>query len=116
MIKLVNVIVPPPVNNLFFNVPGKGRVKSSRYRTWKNAASWEVAAQKPIPLKGPVHVKISIEDGSSRADIDGLIKAPLDMLVDLHLIEGDDRRFIRSVAIEWSTACTRMEIEVWPTK
>ncbi len=36
---------PPSVNNLFRNVPGKGRVRSSEYVAWCEAAGWSLRAQ-----------------------------------------------------------------------
>ncbi len=36
MTTTVNLPYPPVLNNLYANVPGKGRVKSERYRAWAN--------------------------------------------------------------------------------
>jgi hypothetical protein len=38
--------MPPSVNTIYANVPGKGRVKSARYKTWLKAAGWDIAAQR----------------------------------------------------------------------
>ncbi len=111
MIKLVNLATPPALNNLFFNVAGKGRVKSDRYRTWRNAVTWEVTAQKPKSISGPVALSITIEDGASRADLDGLAKAPIDMLVDLGIIDGDGPKVVRSIKLQWG-AGPGMTVEV----
>ena len=42
-----------------------------------------------------------VEEGASRADLDNLAKAPIDLLCDLQLIEGDHRDVIREVHLRW---------------
>lgn len=110
-ILLTRISVPPGVNGMFFNVPGRGRVKTTRYRAWRTAAGWEALAQKPKPVRGPVEVTITIEDGASKGDIDGLIKGPLDLLVDLNLIDGDGPQVVRRATVAWGN-CEAMRIEV----
>lgn len=86
---------PPSVNNLFANVPGKGRVRSQRYRTWANAAGWSMRRTDHGTINfwqvalGPVCV--SIINGNVRGDIDNGAKAVLDLLVDMGVI-GDDKQ------------------------
>jgi crossover junction endodeoxyribonuclease RusA len=101
MIKLTKIPTPPSTNTLFANVPGKGRVKSDRYRTWRNAAGWEVRAQKALRVKGPVHLTYTYEEGATRADLGNLEKAATDMLVDLGIIDGDGPAIVRSITLQW---------------
>lgn len=112
-ILLSNLPMPPPVNNLFANIEGKGRVRSSRYRTWANAAGWEIRAQRPARLRGPVSITLTFEDGGSRADIDNLAKAPIDLLVALALIEADDAKTVREVTLRWGSV-NGLQIRVEP--
>lgn len=93
--------MPPSVNNLHFNVPGGGRAITKRYQTWRNAAGWEVRAQRPRRLTGPVFITYTFEDGGTKADLGNMEKAATDLLVDLCLIEGDGPKIVRSIKLQW---------------
>ncbi len=85
---------PPSVNGLYANVPGKGRVRSERYRIWANAAGWamragEGRARSWDTIKGPIAIEII--NGNCRQDLDNSIKAPLDLLTDMAVIVDDDQ-------------------------
>ena len=110
-ILLTNISVPPALNNLFFNIPGGGRAKTQGYKAWRRAAGFEVLAQRQPALKGPVEVAITIEDGASKADIDGLLKGPIDLLVEMRLIDGDGPTVLRRVTAAYGD-CKSMRIEV----
>lgn len=107
---LQNLPFPPALNNIFASTP-HGRVKSDRYRTWRNAATWEIRLQKPRRVPGPVSIVFVLQDGGSRADLDDLAKAPIDLLCDLHLIDGDGPSVIREVTLRWG-AIAGLRIEV----
>lgn len=84
---------PPSVNNLYANVRGRGRIKSERYRVWRNAAAWAMRLDGNKPrswetISGPVSVEIIC---GGRADVDNRSKAALDLLVEMKVI-GDDRQ------------------------
>lgn len=88
------IVSPPSVNNLFRNVPGKGRVRTERYKIWLQAARWDVLLDCNKPrqietLTGPV--EISIDLGKSRGDIDNRAKPVLDLLVNTHVIRDDSQ-------------------------
>lgn len=101
MITLRLSSLPPSVNNLFANVPGKGRVKSDAYRTWLNAVSWDVALQKQLPIKGEVELEILAgRPDKRRRDISNIIKGVEDLLVRHGLIEDDS--LVRKLSVEWS--------------
>ncbi|MCM8734606.1 RusA family crossover junction endodeoxyribonuclease [Azospirillum sp. A1-3] len=84
---------PPSVNNLFKNLGRRGRAPTPAYEDWKRVAGWQVKAQRPQPISGPIAV--TIVHGKRRADLDNLNKAPLDLLVSLGLI--DDDAFVREL-------------------
>lgn len=90
---------PPSVNKLFANVSGKGRVKTKDYAQWIRATGWEVKAQGKPPVLGKVIVDITIRRMSVRADIDNRIKAILDLLVSVHMI--DDDQHVEEVRARW---------------
>ncbi len=90
---------PPSVNNLFKNAGRKGRVPTPAYDDWKRHAGWQVKAQKPAPVRGPVAV--TIVHGRRRADLDNLNKAPLDLLVSLGVIDDDSN--VRRLVCEFGS-------------
>ena len=73
--------IPPTANNLFRNVPGKGRVKTGRYRQWLKTAAVEVMIQrKGERIEGPASVTIALKRPRANADLDNRIKPILDAL------------------------------------
>lgn len=112
-ITLSSLPMPPSVNHLYANVPGKGRVKAERYRTWRNAAGWEIRRQivgSRIP--GPVSLTYTLEDGGSRADLGNHEKALTDLLVEMNVIDGDGPETVRAIKLQWgavSGACVKVE-------
>lgn len=120
VLELHGLAIPPSVNELFANVPGRGRVKSERYKGWKNAVGWDVKAQlKGRRVSGPVHLSYRFGEQSTRADLGNLEKAATDMLVDLQVIDGDDKKVVRRISLEWCDApgfSVRIEPVVMPVK
>ncbi len=110
---LTKLPMPPPANNLFLNAPGKGRVRSARYRQWAQSAGWQIRAQRPARLRGPVEITLTFEEGATRADIDNLAKAPIDLLVALALIESDDAYVVRQVTLRWGQVAG-LEVRIQP--
>jgi Holliday junction resolvase RusA-like endonuclease len=99
--RLTLTLPPPSLNNAFRNVPGIGRVKTKHYRRWIRDAGWEITAQRPEPVNGPVYVWFELGEKASRADADNLIKAMFDLLVSQHLIEADSKKCVRGYAVRW---------------
>ena len=95
MTTVFTVPTPPSVNALYRNVPGRGRVKTSRYKTWINAAGWDVRAQKPPPVPDSVAVNYSVPRPKDRRrhDLGNYEKALSDLLV-LHEIIEDDSKIV----------------------
>lgn len=92
---------PPSVNALYLNVPGKGRVKTRRYRDWIKEAGLMVMASRVGCIDGPVKVDIALPQ-SMRGDTDGRIKALLDLAVRLGLIEDDKGKIVRELTIGYA--------------
>jgi Holliday junction resolvase RusA-like endonuclease len=97
---MFTIPAPPSTNSLYTNRRG-GRRKTDRYATWINAAGWDLKAQKPAPLPGPVVVDITVGPRRTNADIDNKIKAVLDLMV-RHKIIDDDRN-VFEVRARWGT-------------
>lgn len=94
----LNLPRPPSVNNLFVNVPGKGRIKSADYRNWIATAGWMLKAQRPASIKGGYRVLILV--GPTRADLGNCEKALSDLLQTHGVIEND--RLCQGIALERS--------------
>lgn len=106
--------LPPSTNALYANKPGKGRVKSEAYRTWKRVVEAETRGQKCKAISGPVFLTIAVERPPShvRRDIDNCNKAPIDLLVDWAVIDGDDNRTVWGVNSYWSDDIKGVEIAI----
>lgn len=89
---------PLSTNNLFFNTK-KGRVKSSAYCTWINAAGWSIKSRTPKlrQLREPCEVHLFITSSFS-GDIDNSAKCVLDALQTFGVILND--KLITKLTIE----------------
>jgi crossover junction endodeoxyribonuclease RusA len=89
------VPIPPSVNALYRNAPGKGRVKTERYRTWIQAAGWDVRDQKPEHQPGQVAVcyRLPWPTDKRKRDLGNYEKALSDLLV-LHNVIEDDSKIV----------------------
>ncbi len=88
---------PPSTNALYANVPGKGRVKTKRYRDWITAAGWEMRAQGTVNFScGSVRMLI---EGVGKMDVDN-VKAIPDLCKAMGIIADDklieDLRIVRA--------------------
>jgi len=93
------VPLPPSVNALYRNVPGRGRAKSPKYSAWIKSAGWEVISQRPAKLSGLYSVKYSLcRPDNRRRDAENYIKALSDLLVRLQIVEDDSRAVSTTVA------------------
>jgi crossover junction endodeoxyribonuclease RusA len=91
---------PPSVNGTFRK--HNGSHLSERYREWRDAAGWELKAQRPQPIKGKVHIEMQLVAPDRRArDGDNLLKAPLDLLVKHGIVEDDSNKFVSKGSFKW---------------
>lgn len=97
---------PPAVNNLFATVKspkGLRRIPTRDYKAWALKAGVALLEQRPQPLKGKFHVHVTAyRPDNRRRDLDGLFKAPLDLLVKCGVVEDDS--LAQSLMIAWSDA------------
>jgi Holliday junction resolvase RusA-like endonuclease len=91
--------MPPSVNEMYANVPGKGRVKSQRYRNWLSAARWTLKAQGARVQSGDKTLSIEIGPRNRRSDVSNRLKAVEDSLVGVAI---EDDRFITRATIGWA--------------
>lgn len=85
----LNLPRPPSVNEIYRNVPGVGRVKSSTYKKWIDAAGWMLKSQRPGKLEG--RYKLLVLIGPTRADIGNLEKALSDLLQSHGVVSNDNK-------------------------
>ena len=115
----ITVPLPPTTNNLFINVPGRGRVKSPKYREWCEEVSSEFE-RLAVQTLFPVEVKITICGGKgfrSDSDIANREKGIIDAIVAAEKIPDDSWQYVQRVIIEYqhpvnkkSVACAIVRI------
>ena len=78
------------VNQLYRNLPGKGRVKSTKYKEWIAAAEAAIHGMPRNLIVGPVFIRMEVgRPDNRRRDITNLIKCTEDFLVSHGLMEDD---------------------------
>jgi Holliday junction resolvase RusA-like endonuclease len=94
----VKLPLPPSANKLFFNVPGKGRVKTRAYKNWRRNAVLSIFAQVRADQRigGPVGLSICVPN-RMRGDLDNRLKGLIDALVASNRI--DDDKHVGSIRI-----------------
>lgn len=97
---ILTLPVPPSTNNLFINLPGRGRVISGGYQRWKDAAKDALWGQKITRFNVPVAVTITVPD-KGRRDADNFNKGIMDFLVCHEIIEDDSRRYVRRLTVQF---------------
>lgn len=111
----VTLPIPPSTNGLYANIPRRGRVRSERYRSWSNAAGWELKRQRPGKVMGHVAISIEVERSSERRqDVSNRIKAVEDLAVEHGLIEDDS--LVTRVEAEWVDNVTGCRITIRPSE
>lgn len=93
---------PPSTNNMFINHKTAGRIRSPKYRAWRDAAGWEINRQKVPPVKGPVHIRYDVTT-KSRIDLGNHEKALGDVLVSMGVIEDDKPSIVKGISLWWAT-------------
>lgn len=92
---------PPTVNGMYANIPGKGRIKSRAYKSWRIAAMTEVMIQRPEKFAGRVEVTLRLPE-TTRGDGDNRLKGCLDLLKIMRVIQDDSKRFVRRSSVEFA--------------
>jgi crossover junction endodeoxyribonuclease RusA len=95
-------LMPPSTNNLYFNVPGRGRVKSQKYRDWLHQCGLILKRQVTGRLTGRVDIHVRLEDCHPTRDADNCLKPVCDLLKEVGAIVNDNSKHVRSVKAEWA--------------
>lgn len=97
---IVRLPFPPGLNNLFAN-GSKGRFRTPRYDAWITEAGLRLRRQRPEPIAGHFKAEMVFDRPDEiRRDLDGLAKAPLDLLVKAGVIVDDS--LCRDLRLRWS--------------
>jgi crossover junction endodeoxyribonuclease RusA len=107
--------LPPPASQTTTNVKGPGRVKTAKYKAWRNEAGWEINLQKVKPVSGRYHIDLEITPPDRRArDADNLKKGVYDVLKEAGIIQDDSNKYMASWSGRWNNpgkAGVRVTIE-----
>lgn len=82
--------LPPSVNRLWRS--GKGRMyRSAQYSAWRNEAIWSIKLQaRGASIDGPYSIAVAFQrPDKRRRDLDNLLKALSDALVDAGVLADD---------------------------
>ncbi len=90
---------PPSVNSLYTRGP-RGVYRRPRYVSWLNEAGKHINAQRPGRVSGPYSLLVAVQKKSGRRDIDNLVKAVSDVLVENGVIYDDQHA--ESVTALWA--------------
>jgi crossover junction endodeoxyribonuclease RusA len=90
----------PSANSLW--VKGKnGMYKSKKYKEWLEEAGWMVKQQTKDSIEGQYVIHISALRVAKRRDLDNILKATSDLLVNMRIVEDDS--LCVALAAEWTT-------------
>lgn len=97
---IVRLPFPPGLNNLFAN-GAKGRYRTPRYDAWLTEAGLRLNRQHPQPIVGRFKAEMVFDRPDEiRRDLDGLAKAPLDLLVKAGVLVDDS--LCADLRLRWS--------------
>lgn len=104
--------VPPSVNALYANVPGKGRVKTKEAKAYATHAALLLARQRSSGIKGRVVVTYDVQRfaDNRRRDVANLEKILSDSLVSNGIIEDDS--LIERLTIGWADGVEGVRVTV----
>lgn len=76
--------------NALWRIAGRRLIKTEEYRAWLIECGWEIRRQKARPVKGNYRLRVeALNDGSRRRDVDNIIKAASDLLVNMQIVSDD---------------------------
>lgn len=107
-------MLPPSVNSLYRNVPGRGRVKTAKYNDWLAAAGAIIQTQvrSNERIEGPYALRLrAYHPDKRRRDLSNLLKSTEDLLVNLGLIEDDS--LCQIIEAEWAVDPSVEGVKVW---
>jgi len=107
-------MLPPSVNSLYRNVPGRGRVKTARYKEWLSAAGAIIQAQLKSNerIEGPYAFSMRVaRPDKRRRDLSNLLKSMEDLLVALGIVVDDSQ--CQRIEAQWIADQSFEGVKVW---
>jgi crossover junction endodeoxyribonuclease RusA len=105
---------PPSANSLFFNAKNGGRVKTKRYKDWRDEAAWVISLAKKKRTMGPYGLTVLAgRPDKRRRDLGNLLKAIEDALVHGGAIQDDSE--CQCIEMSWQPGITGVRVTVLPT-
>lgn len=100
---------PPSINQAYKNrgsgKGGKGRFASPELKKWRQHAELLIRIGNVPRFHGAVNIDITIDEGQDRRreDADNRMKPVIDQLVASEVLEDDNKKIVRRVAIGWGS-------------
>jgi hypothetical protein len=109
--------LPPSVNNAYCQTAGGRRVLTPKARLWKKQAAANIRAQllvhRCLPFSGTYSLTVRLADHGRDRDGDNALKLLIDAIVCSGAVVDDNRRCLRSLALEWSPDLPASTCEVY---
>ncbi len=103
----LDLTLPPSVNSAYCQTAEGRRVLTAKARQWKKQAAADIGAkllaQRCQPFGGTYSLAVCLADQGGRdMDGDNVLKLLIDAIVRSGAVADDNRRCLRSLALEWS--------------
>jgi len=95
----IELPLAPSVNALW-RISGKRLYRTKQYKDWLEEAGWMVRQQTRKTVDGEYALHIRAVRSNKRRDLDNLLKATSDLLVELRIVEDDSQCV--ALAAEWA--------------
>lgn len=107
----IDLPIAPSVNALW-RIAGKRMIKSDRYKAWMTECGWLIRQKRVRAVPGPYRLYIEAKREGGRRDIDNIIKATSDLLVEMQIVEDDSK--CEEVNCKWVPSGPPMRVMVTP--
>jgi len=89
-----------PSVNALWRITGSRMYKTKVYKDWLEEAGWMIKQQTKETIDGEYALHIRAKKTNKRRDLDNILKATSDLLVQLHIVEDDSQCV--ALAAEWA--------------
>jgi len=89
-----------PSVNALWRISGKRMYRTKQYKDWLEEAGWMIKQQNRSTIDGEYALHIRALRTNKRRDLDNILKATSDLLVELRVVEDDSQCV--ALAAEWA--------------
>jgi len=89
-----------PSVNALWRISGKRMYRTKQYKDWLEEAGWMIKQQNRSTIDGEYALHIRALRTNKRRDLDNIIKATSDLLVEMRVVEDDSQCV--ALAAEWA--------------